>query len=728
MRLRVNVNRPDKAQLTWTVAYANPELAGSGPVTVSAVRNTAFPIIRPVASAAGWDEAKVAMVAVNVAAKQVNDGDAETFGRYLFEVLIGAPLLATINAAGPLDAIEIATDDTDFSRLPWEMMWLEDDFAARKGVGVIRVVPARSASPEIALEPKVLFVVGSDLNDARIRPGAEYLGLLRRLEQRGLAIESHVLARATPKRIQDTVGELRPSVIHFICHGGGRGSGYLELVSDDNGKSFDRLTAEQLVDLTAGIPKAMVMNACESGKPSLDSAALALSMALRGTPVVVGMAGRVADRACRLFTRRFYEALVSGAAVDGATAAARKDAMDVGTDPRKTVDWAMPTIFLHDGARVRFDPAATTMLQRRVAIAAPIRRLTDPGLVCGRGECLDAHRNLLDGRAADRPRVLVLKVAERAASIQNPRYGKTRIVEEIGARAAVRGHVPCILTFPASEGVVKAPKTAWELAKQVVQAILQVRMKFGLDEDAPSEVLRLQEVKAGSASADTLSAAVRTQLQLDQMQPNDAEPPVAVIRAALLADLESLARAARAAADAVDDLKVVVLFDDLHAYGGGGRTLVEQWLTEYGLGRAAKDDAAWQAGRGPIPVVLTYSAVTLDIYKADVDAIRTYSEVRPSLFRAVDLKAFDPPSQDDLPYQQFLLARSEMLVLRSDLPLQMRDKYLARLHQKIAGIPSRLSSSAENGEVHAVVEAGIDLEVLEVADDDQALRALHGGG
>jgi hypothetical protein len=166
----------------------------------------------------------------------------------------------------------------------------------------------------------------------------------------------------------------------------------------------------------------------------------------------------------------------------------------------------------------------------------------------------------------------------------------------------------------------------------------------------------------------------------------------------------------------------------LHAYGGGGRTLVEQWLTEYGLGRAAKDDAAWQAGRGPIPVVLTYSAVTLDIYKADVDAIRTYSEVRPSLFRAVDLKAFDPPSQDDLPYQQFLLARSEMLVLRSDLPLQMRDKYLARLHQKIAGIPSRLSSSAENGEVHAVVEAGIDLEVLEVADDDQALRALHGGG
>jgi hypothetical protein len=186
-------------------------------------------------------------------------------------------------------------------------------------------------------------------------------------------------------------------------------------------------------------------------------------------------------------------------------------------------------------------------------------------------------------------------------------------------------------------------------------------------------------------------------------------------------------------AAALPDLKVVVLFDDVHAYGSGGRALVQECLNEYGLGRPAHDEAAWQAGRGPIPVVLTYSAVTHDIYKADVDAIRTYVEQRPSVFRPVDLKAFDPPSQDDLPYQQFFLSRAEMLVLRSDLSQETRDNYLARLHQAVAGVPSRLSMSDENMEVHALIDVGkmfVDagkMFVFETADDDKALLALHGG-
>ena len=731
MRLRVNVVRPDKAQPTWTISYANPELGGIGTITVSSVGAAAYPIVKPAAPTPGWKQKTVADAAINVAAKQVNAGEVEAFGSHLFEVLLGAPVLARIPAGATLEAIEIACDDPEFSGLPWEMMWLGDDFAARKGVAIVRVVPSTDAASEILLSPKVLFVIGSDLNDARIRPGAEYLGLLRRLEQAGLAIESHLLARATPKRIQDTIDELKPSVVHFICHGGGKGSGYLELISDENAKSFDRLTAQQLVGLTGGIPKALVMNACESGKPSLDSAALALSMALRGTPVVVGMAGRVADRACRLFTRRFYEALVTGDAIDAATAAARKEGMLFGANPATTVDWAMPTVFLRDRVRVRFDPAATATLKKRVTVAAPIRRLTDPGLVCGRGECLDAHRNLLDGRKSDRPRVLVLKVTERAASIQNPRYGKTRILEEIAARAALRGHVPCVVTFPSSSDVIRAPKTPWELAKEIVKAVQTARSRFGFKEDVEHELFRLQRATANPAEIDQLSAPVRTQLQFHPLNPGDSEPPAEVIAAALMADLESLAAEARSALDPLPDLKVLVLVDDVHACALGGRTLVQLWLTEYGLGRVCHTDAEWAAGRGPVPVVLTYSAVTAvkdQIYSADIDALKTHIEQRPTMFRTVDLKAFDAPLQDELPYQQFLLAQDPMLVLRADLSQDHRNKYLARLHQKIAGIPSRLSAGDENKEVRAVIEAGMDLDVLLVADDDKVLAQIQGGG
>src|SRR5262249_57170206 len=57
---------------------------------------------------------------------------------------------------------------------------------------------------------------------------------------------------------------------------------------------------------------------------------------------------------------------------------------------------------------------------------------------------------------------------------------------------------------------------------------LDVRAKLGLDETVHPEVLRLQEFKAGSADADTLTPEVRTQVQLKDMGPGDADPPTAV--------------------------------------------------------------------------------------------------------------------------------------------------------------------------------------------------------
>ena len=111
---------------------------------------------------------------------------------------------------------------------------------------------------------------------------------------------------------------------------------------------------------------------------------------------------------------------------------------------------------------------------------------------------------------------------------------------------------------------------------------------------------------------------------------------------------------------------------------------------------------------------------------ADVDALKTHIEPRPTVFRTIELKAFDAPLADELPYQQFLLGRAPMLVLRADLPQEMRNKYLARLHERVAGVPSRLSASDDNKEVHAIVDVGVDVEVLQVADDDQVLRQMQG--
>jgi hypothetical protein len=97
-------------------------------------------------------------------------------------------------------------------------------------VGITRLIAAdRQAEVVIPVTPQVLFVAGADLHKKEIRPGAEYLGLLRRLETTGLALHSRILLRATTQAIKDTFDAFKPSIVHFICHGGADANGgYLE--------------------------------------------------------------------------------------------------------------------------------------------------------------------------------------------------------------------------------------------------------------------------------------------------------------------------------------------------------------------------------------------------------------------------------------------------------------------------------------------------------------------
>ena len=68
-----------------------------------------------------------------------------------------------------------------------------------------------------------------------------------------------------------------------------------------------------------------------------------------GIGAVVGMAGPVADLACRLFTREFYIALVQGGEIGAAAARGRRAAIAYGGyAPAATLHWAMPTLYLSE--------------------------------------------------------------------------------------------------------------------------------------------------------------------------------------------------------------------------------------------------------------------------------------------------------------------------------------------------------------------------------------------
>ncbi len=716
MHLRVVVTRVDPAH--WRIEYPGLGAAGA-PRTVERAAAGVYPLIKP-PSAVNWKGDDVADIGLRIASKQQRVGDVEAFGRHLFAVLLGDPIWNEAiqrGAGGVVAAIELCSTDLEFTRLPWEMMCGPGGFLAKDGVGLVRMAPAPGAAElKVTVRPRVLFVIGSELHDARIRAGAEYLGLLRRLKASGLPLESHILPRATSKRLEDALLRINPSIVHFICHGGteASGAGYLQLVSEDKNRPFDKITASQLTALTAGIAPVVVLNACYSGAGGSDTASLALEVLLGGVPVVIGMSGRVADRACRLFTCRLYEALLSGQPIDRATAEARRDGMVHGADPYATVDWAMPALFLRDLTRLEVDAAEIGVLKQRSQRARQYRQITDPAVLCGRTDCLHAFQSLLEGADADRPRVLVLKVVERHASVTNPQYGKTRLLEEMAADAALRGHVPCLVTFPKDQ----APKSPWSLAWKIIAAALDSRPRFGLNENPVYELSKLSELLHDSVPNPPVAPPVQQQLNFHPLAglTDPSQIHAAVAGAALKVDFEALASEARAAKGASPELKLVILIDDVHLCGAAGKDMVENWASGSGLLGRSND---------PIPLVISYSAVAeKEVYEADVEAIKLFIEQRPSVFLNADLKAFPSPLEDELPYQQLFLARKLVV---GDVQPDQRTGFFTLFHEYVRGVPSRFDSRPDNDAVGSLIKAGKLMKVLEEADDDKILKQLSGG-
>jgi len=288
----------------------------------------------------------------------------EAFGGYLFLTLIGERLWNKLKSVAGAERLELALswreDDRAMNRLPWEMMFIPgDDFlAAVPRVAITRrVAGASHRLTELPSPPRVLFVVGTDLTRDVIRPGAEYLGLIRALDHEGLSLKTHLLLEATTEKLEEAVKWFRPTVVHFICHGWvNNGRSYIQLRDKDDpilASSFD-LYGDQLLrllrtSLDLPLPPIVVLNACytASAEATEDlapagqvSTPLAVELvrgdARGGIPIVVAMGGEVSDQACRLFTWGFYHSLLEDGDLIYAAAEGRRFGILHGSDPRAT--------------------------------------------------------------------------------------------------------------------------------------------------------------------------------------------------------------------------------------------------------------------------------------------------------------------------------------------------------------------------------------------------------
>ena len=453
----------------------------------------------------------------------------------------------------------------------------------------------------------MLFIIGTTYSDKGLRPGAECLGILRQIQAKGRTVHSLILERPSVDRIRDTVTSFKPDVVHVISHGAydpvTRAS-YIKLVHDGSGQ-HEKAGVTTLRDCLVSrdfSPTIVILSACESGAPLRSYATTPLAGALvkAGIPVVLAMAGRVSDAACRLFTRKFGEALVEGEAVVWAAAHGRRAALRSDQLDGRRADWALLNVFL--ATDVASDLRAAEDVADSNFIEAAIKRddvdlkplLDRPRIpmFCGRHEVIEAFHDMLredkswrPGAPRDeRPTAPVLALRARVLRDDEEKevykLGLSRLLVELSVHAIREGFVPLPLIDVKAAGGSRDLK---QLMTVVAERITSTRRNYGLAFDASSMLNALvaddalaEAVKVGSPVTDEIRHELRSKRTVT---------PTA-FKLALMADLDRLRTDVLATHAMVqrENGNVVLLIDDLDTYADAVVDFFDRVLDANGIG------------------------------------------------------------------------------------------------------------------------------------------------
>ncbi len=535
------------------VAWTGPAAAGAGARLL-------------VANGTAGDDPGPADLATAVDQGQASPEELSRYGQLLFEAAFGPPLwqqlveAATARPGPPYLELAIrgrATgDQAALQALRWEALHdgaravaaqgtmagdgADDDDGA-VSVGIVRLVPsdelpaagraagAGRAAPSAAEAvadllitriPRVLFAVGSPLSDPGVRPAAELMGIMQDLDRDGGSIHPKTLDSATRASLRDALRAFQPDVLHLIGHGGRLPDGQVTVqIRPEPGVSAPGdqwLTADQLLGALGDAghtPRLVVLSACQTASAAdrVNAAPFAARLVAGGVPIVIAMAGDIADTACRVFTRALTSALGQGVPLGKAVLRGRRAAFYQRPGFWST-DWALPSVFLaeHLPEHARLvDPGNAAAVKDRVQRLG----LAQSPVFYGRREFIDAMDRLLDG--ADPLNVLLAYTPDSQGS-----FGGERLLRQLGARALRLGVLPVLLgPFDPSP-----PTSRSRRAREIRKNIQNVCALLGLP--APPRELR---VSAAAADPDTepfdLAVAIRADLD-DLVAALPADDPV----------------------------------------------------------------------------------------------------------------------------------------------------------------------------------------------------------
>ena len=491
---------------------------------------------------------------------------------------------------------------------------------------------------------RVLFAVGSSVGDPRIRPGAEVLGLLRGIERRGSSIDSKIVDAVTLTGLGDACERFQPHVVHLIGHGrlrDGRGEVQLAAEEEDDSGWVDGEKLLRAIVRGDSRPAVVLLTGCDSAAAGDHVESLAAEMVKGGIPIAIGMAGKVSDPVCRLFTRGFGISLNQGEQlVEAMTHARRAGLQKQQSAAADDLAWTLPSIYLapcvpsdHAPVEVR---AGSGVLERIANYK--IRR--EP-VFCGRQELGRQFERLLD--QDDELRVLV------AYAEGKERLGKTRLQHEFAGRALRAGHVVVMVDDDVGEPS-RLPQTPLQLAAALLEQIVKTRERFGLQKLFDSVLL--DELSRAIGRGPELEAA-KPQAMLAELnrflgecrratQTND-DALADALGSALVADLQRLMADVHGLED--DSIGpqsgVVLILGGVGYWGRAADLLFDRLIGDRGI----------DSQEMPVPVFATCSFA--EDARATLEAARDRSNGR-YWERWMELEPF-PEGEDVLTYQWVLL-------------------------------------------------------------------------
>lgn len=441
-----------------------------------------------------------------------------------------------------------------------------------------------------------------------------------------------------------------------------------------------------------------------------------------GVSVVIGMAGRVSDLACRLFTRRFGDALVRGTALTLASAQGRQFAFAHGLPPHMSVDWALPTLFM--SGKVDADYAPTPRLADLPTSEIDnwvknydLERKEDP-IFCGRDDLFEAYHQLFSGK----PVLMVRGEMD---------MGKSRLVREFTAKAVQDGHIPIVIS--ADKKTEETARTVEQLLKALSKAIDNAMKHFEInwvDFDALLD-LYINKLAMLQKKLDGLQDEPDKQLDLlrvpiewdseirSELVREEAITAKAIFRA-LEVDLTELIKQAYAQKETIEKVngRPLVLLDDVHEYHPDFLKGLAEAIGQGGVG-ADTDN--------PIPLFMAYSPGGLagDMLKAVEEKDRTW-------INNLELVCFPKEHDEDImAYSRVLLhpfdqklpgVTDKAYVIDDTADREGIEKWKERMRFGVDGIPGELGSKA----FWLPVMEFIEKKVLKEADDDVLLQQMRG--